>query len=471
MIVNQTVFSFCVTCAKPTKSKKEHYFHEDMKHELRRIENGVGTVQEITKGRIGKYYVETVSKGNSTKFLLRSNTGFEIKEYVKDWDKLFIPQNIDSVPYPPYADSSYYQAEDYEKEKLLDQIKSMIDKTLVISEDAKLFILAQILGSYCLDWMDAVHYLAFIGDISTGKSTILKLLQNLMYRPLYTTQTSDWQILKFLGTDEDCNGVILIDECQNIEKNRDLHDIFKQGYKKLNPISKNGKYYNTFSIYCLAGERLTDDRAIRDRTIPIYTVEGNPKIQLSKMSEECLNYLSGLRDKLLLWKLSNLTRPRNILKPSFFAEDKNEEGKMEKYFVESETEPIKLDISLTGRERELFEDYLLLLHGTKYYTPYKESVLSFLKIRQTNSYDTFEAKLWREIRNSLVGNIIVLSNLDHVIKSESFERPSRKKIVKIMKEKFGAIQDRTGTQRFYKFNSHNIESFDKKYGVTPRLSH
>jgi len=436
-----------------------------MDHYVEKLERTVSSIKKIVKTRQLLKFVESISNGTNPCFLIRSEDRVTREYFLNTRDELFVPHNLDELPYPQYQES-YTTLEELDKEKLLNQIKNWIDQTLVLKEDDKLFILGTIFASYCLDWMDSVHYLAFIGDISTGKSTILKLLQHLMYRPLYTTQISDWQILKFLGTENDCNGVVLIDECQNIEKNRNLHDIFKQGYKKNNPISKGGIFYNTFTIYCLAGERLVEDRAIRDRLIPIHTTESIPQIQLSKVTDNQLKSLNQLRNDLLMWKLYNLTRPVKILKEHPTETWKDEDtGEMYSDTPDPETEPIQLDIKLTGRERELFEDYFILLHGTKYYEPYKQAVLRFLEKRKSYSFDTFEAKLWREISSVLKNNKLILSDLDHVRESESFDKPSKKKLVKIIKEKFGGNQDRKENQRFYKFDSNNIESFDKKYGV------
>ena len=437
MILQQTIFAVCLTCGKGLKSSRDNEAHFRLKHHIIKPQFPTSTLRKITKGRIGSTYVESILRGKTPSLLMRDAEGFKIVEYVESGFEIVIPENPEELPYTQYQDFSHCEPEHLEKDRLLDSIYDAINKTQSLKEDEKLFILAQILGSYCLDWMSSVHYLAFIGDISTGKSTILKLLQKLMYRPLYTTQISDWDILKFLGTDNDCNGVVLIDECQDIEKNRSLHDIFKQGYKKNNPITKNNKSFNTFSIYCLAGERLVDDRAIRDRTIPIYKVEGVPKIQLSRLNEKQIQYFDTLRDKLLLWKLNNLTKPENV----------------------------ELNIKLTGREQELFEDYLILLHGTKYYEPYKQAVLRYLEKRKQYSHDTFEAKLWREIKHSLIDGKLILSKLEHLVEAEDYGKPSKKKLAKTIKEKFGGIPKRIDSQRFYEFEPVNIVSFDKKYGV------
>ena len=376
-------------------------------------------------------------------------------------DETIEPPKSENVPYVPYQFKSVQQLPRVSKSNLLDELWGIINDYVVMEDDEKLLLLAYIFASYHLEWINTLHYLAPIGDTGSGKSTILDLCNKLMYRPIYSEGLSFANIFRLLGNNEEGTGCILEDEIQSIDKDRTKVSGYKMGYKKgnkqakinMNQLDQKQSFYRTFSPKIFAGERLTEDRGLQERTIPIYMIEGKPKFNISRLDKEAELRLIKIRNELLLWKLQNLNKPE-----------------------------ISLDISLEGRNQELFEDFLTIMFGSKFYESYKTVVIQNIKNREESIHSKLEARIWRACRKLMKNNKITFAGIWNYIKSndsvefsgreennqrfvldDGFEITTRS-LSKTLKEKFRGKSKRTSTATTFTFELKVIEQLDQKYG-------
>jgi hypothetical protein len=236
-----------------------------------------------------------------------------------------------------------------------------------------------------MEWTSTTHFLFFVGDRGCGKTNGGKVMGEVGYRCMATGQMSPANIYNFLGTDEEGCGCIFEDEADGIEDDKEKMRIYKSSYAKGHKIPKmdmTGKkkrqlYYNTYCIVVFAGESLPEDKAFRERTVAIYMVKGNPKDNIKRPMDKKWkdDHIIPLRKKLLLWKLQNI-------------------GKQFQ----------RVDSGLTGRDQELFEDFLSVFSGTKHESDASGVVEYYVSQRQQTISDSLEATIFRIIEMHLDEN-------------------------------------------------------------------
>jgi len=376
-------------------------------------------------------------------------------------EETFEPVLKENIPYKPYSFKAAKGISRISKSNLLDSLWEIINDYIVAEDSDKLLILAYIFASYHLEWIYTLHYLAPIGDTGSGKSTILDLCNKLMYRPIYSEGLSFANVFRLLGNDEEGTACILEDEIQSLDKDKAKVSGYKMGYKKgntqakinMNSLDQKQNFFFTFAPKILAGERLTEDSGLQERTIPIYMIEGKPKYNISRLEKEQAEKIQQVRNDLLLWKLQNLLKPN-----------------------------INLDLELTGRNQELFEDFLVVMYGSKYYDSYKKVVLQNIKNREKSIHSKLEARIWRACRKLMENNMVTFSQIwNYIISDESEEftgiseteqryilhdgfEVSTRSLSKTITEKFRAKHKRTRKSVEYRFDSKVIEQLDEKYG-------
>lgn len=299
------------------------------------------------------------------------------------------PLRKDEMGYVPFEFTSEeiqaLESEIFDREYLLDSILEVVQQYSAMSLNEQILLTGDVFLTYCLEWISTTHFLFFVGDRGSGKTNVTQIPGELGYRCMMAGQVSHANIYNFLGTDEEGCGCLCEDEAQDIGNDKEKMRIYKVSYakgRKIPKVDMSGRtkvqiYYNTFCMIFFSGEGLPEDKAFRERTVVVYMVKGNPtdNIKRPKDMKWKEDHIATLRKKLLLWKLYNI----------------------EKGF------PI-IDSGLTGRDQELFEDFLSVFAGTKYESSAKDVVNHYVNQRQQSITESLEAVMFRILEPHLKEN-------------------------------------------------------------------
>ena len=336
------------------------------------------TIPKI-KGYLDRqFYVESVLVDGKPKFLAkRLDSGdVTVKEIIETQDHKVRPLENYECGYYPYSFTSSEVLEltngEISKEELLDEIKGQIDRFIVAKDLDKHLILGNILLSYAQEWIHTLHYPFFVGETESGKSTALHLGKYLNYRCLYGEDIPMADIYNFLGSDEEGTGTIAEDEAQEIIRDREKIRMYKNSYSKGSVkarilLLKNKKqqvFYKTFCPKWFAGEKILHDKGFLERLAIIYMIEGEPKSNIKRATEKEAAELNQIRNKLLVWKLQNIGKDFQ-----------------------------RIDSGLKGRDQELWEDFISVVQGTKYFDKCKRVVTYYIEQRHEVIRNSIEAKL------------------------------------------------------------------------------
>ena len=132
--------------------------------------------------------------------------------------------------------------------------------------------------SYGLPAWDACPYLRLTGPKGSGKSRVLELLEQLVYRPMPTSSASAPTLFRRLHSE---GGVILLDEAESLRRTndpgaQDVANVFLSGYRKGGSADRLEKVgdgfqpvsFSTFGLKALASIGEIPD-ALESRCIPI----------------------------------------------------------------------------------------------------------------------------------------------------------------------------------------------------------
>lgn len=390
----------------------------------------------------------------------------------------FRPLERGEMGYIPYEFASLDEirklwSEDIRKEDLLDGILEAVQRFVDMPRRDQILLTGDTFLTYCMEWTSTVHFLFFVGPSGSGKTTSTYIPRELGYRCMAVGQMTSANIYNFLGTAEEGCGCICEDEAQDIGNDKEKMRIYKSAYSKGQKIPKvdtSGKkvqlYYNTYCMVFFSGEGLPEDKAFMERTIVIYMVRGNPKDNIKKPADRHWKeiHMVPLRKKLFFWRLQNI-------------------GK----------EFPRFDSGLTGRDQELFEDFLSIYADTKYSADAGEVVEYYVNQRQETIKDSPEAAILESLILHLNGEaeIEFVQFWQFLTKSGAFSgafvdkaertyRPDHSddmltynSVSKMLVEKFGAkkrsaIRTVDGKRKkitYYVFDKEALKTHAEKYHI------
>lgn len=378
----------CIKCDEnKDKCTCEHPFYwtfldpKDSKSILKKAES-VGKTSNIIKkikGWIGDTFVESILVDKKPHFFCNVNNKPKLAEKIEFENVIYRPLTVEECGYFPYEFTplsiKLLGDNTPSKEELLIEIKKIIDNFIDICERDKHLILGDLLLSYCQDLIDTVHYPFFVGETESGKSSVLHLFRWLGYRCLYGEDIPNADIYNFLGIYDEATGTICEDEAQDLASNREKIRTYKNSYSRgalkpriigVDSINKKQVFYKTFCLKLFAGEKIPEDRGFQERLAIVHMTEGLPKGNIKRLTDSEKESLQNLRKKLLVWKVMNI---RNGLE--------------------------RIDSGLEKRDQELWEDFLTICHGTKFY-PQCQAVANFyIKQRHEKIWNSLEAKIFK----------------------------------------------------------------------------
>lgn len=399
-------------------------------------------------------------------------------KYINTGKYLVIPPEKSQLGHIPYSFTKLEMEQllsgepvtAYDKDWILDKIMEQINRFIVAPDLVKYLILGDILVTYCLEWINILHYLFFVGDTESGKSSALHLCSRAICLCHLGEDIPMADIYNYLGVDEEGTGTIMEDEVDGLEEAGEKLRMYKSSYAKgstkarivgYQGLKKHQVYYHTFCPKWFSGERLPNDKGMLERIVKIFMLLGNPQSNIKDPSPEEMRELSVLRNLLLVWKIINIP---NGLQP--------------------------ITTNLTRRNRELWESYLRAMHGTKYYDKCLEVVEFYVKQRQESMKNTLEAAIIGLVLSNLDENNVldimnfwensiannpdfpgIMDGYGRVFHSDEFGKISLNSLSKMLVEKFQASKGshtKAGEKRtHYVFRPEILDMLVKKYQIKP----
>lgn len=331
---------------------------------------------------------------------------------------------------------------------------------------------ADTIYTYFQDKIGLTHYLFFVGNVGSGKSNNLRILQYLAYRNMTSTDITAANIYQFLDSMEEGQGTICEDEADDIDDDKDKMRIYKNGYTTGYPVLRtdttNGRKQYRFHTFCFkafAAERTPDStkaKGFNQRIIQLTSLYGSPQYDIS----EIINPAGEEQYQTLL---DELTETRNLL--------------LLYRLVHFNDKIPDIHLNIQNREKQLFKPILRIFQNTetikqllpiisKYVTQNRElnanTLHAFLYrmirelIRIGNSAELESNQIWNRIKDNLQGNEI--PNRPQSFQSVEFGEISQKGIVQTLIDVFGATKSkRHGDGRRYVFDVGKLDRLGKFY--------
>jgi len=350
-----------------------------------KIEHNKKPVLKI-KGWLGSKYVESILFEDRPAFLVYET---RLKKFVTVFrieygNKIFRPLEKHECGYMPYEltreDVEYLNSHVISLDVIFKDVFTEVQRYVAAPLRDQVLITGEVILTYCQEWIDTVHFPFFVGETESGKTTALYVGKALAYRCMVSASLSHANIYNFLGTDEEGVGTICEDEAQDIAYDKDKMKIYKGSYYRGSTVPRvimtnKGReqlYYNVYGCKWLAGENVPNDKAFRERIVVVYMLGGKPQSNLKRSTPEEKEKLRSLRNRLLFWKVQNI----------------------EKGFE-------KIDSGLTGRDQEMWEDFLSIFHGTTFEERAKDVADYYLKQRGESIKESLEARILRILKPML----------------------------------------------------------------------
>jgi len=349
----------------------------------------IPTIEKKVKGWIGSMYVESIVLDGKPVFLCNNNGTVKTEERVIFDTVTYVPLDKNECGYKEYeftgAELSSLKHKTPTKQILLEKSWEITNHFVSSTEINKTLIAIDLVLSYCMEWIDSVHYPYFVGETESGKSTALHLFKASAYRCLYSNGLPHANIYNFYGTGEEACGVICEDECQDLWRDKDKIATYKNSYTRgsIKPIvlttsnAKKQVYYKTYGLKLFAGENIPHDKGFKERLAIVHMVEGLPNGNAKKPTPEEKAKLNFLRIGLLYWKVHNITNG-----------------------LENVTNELK------NRDQELWEDFLRVAKDTDFEERARQVVEYYTNQRHEGIWNSIDAKLFK----------LVLSQLDSDLK-------------------------------------------------------
>lgn len=357
------------------------------------------------KGWISKTeFVESVFVNGKPAFLIiDTDTGkFSVKSRISTPNGPIRPLRKGEMGYMPYE----FTIEEIEKlneseislEEILEEIEEQVRIYFASPVRDRILMTGDLLLTYCQEWISTVHYPYFVGEYGSGKTTGLLLCGVIGYRCLITGSMTYAGIFNSLGSDEEGAGTIAEDEAQTMDN--DKIRLYTDSYSKGKTVPRvrgagftQMVYYKAFCCKWFSGTRTPDDGGLRERLAVVHMLGGKSEKNIKDVysNMELRRPLQTLRNKMLYWKMKNIERGFP-----------------------------KIDSGLTGRDHELWNDFLSIFSGTKFEEDAKKTVQYYLEQRHEAINDRVEPKILTIIKPMLEESLEIelLKIWDAIIESD-----------------------------------------------------
>jgi len=364
--------------------------------------------------------------------------------------------------------------------------KTLASKYIDANDTHLTIVAADDIFTFFQDKLGQTHYLMFVGDNDTGKSTSLVYFQYEGYRAMLDVSITPANIYGFLGNFEEGQGIILEDEADDIHKKAEKMKIYKSGYnagKKVTrtDITNFGRKtigWNTYCFKAFTSEEAPDSNTAKgfmDRTFVLHCVSGKPKYDIQEVTNpagdeehsELLEELLHQRKMLFAYRLLHFQDPIPNIELSVRNREKQLCKPVLRLFQDSkcQDEIGRALADLIGQKRGLKRGTLeskILDEVLKMINENQEKEEQ-RKIDQTKGEWFFKAwepnqipipSLIDRVRTSLDGEYRY--EKDKSFQTEEHGTVTHDRIRSICVDKFGAESKRNQSARYLEFNLENL---------------
>jgi hypothetical protein len=439
--------------------------------------------QSIQKFSLHDMLAEAVLIGGQPYFLIATISGsVDIQRSIELEDKILIPLDKDA-----YINKAYsFLSEDHVKSSIDNAKRATLDtlyhkiksiwKKYVDADDFYLSLCAlDTIYTYFQDKIGLTHYLFFVGNVGSGKSNNLRILQYLAYRNMTSTDITAANIYQFLGSMEEGQGTICEDEADDIDEDKDKMRIYKNGYTTGYPVLRTDTTYgrkqyryHTFCFKAFAAERTPDStkaKGFNQRIIRLTSLYGSPQYDISEVInpageekyQRLLDELLQARNLLLLYRLVHLNDKIPDIRLNIENREKQLFKPIIRIFQNTQTlnELLPIISKYVSQNRELNAN---TLHAFLYKTI--KELIHFEKKAELESN-----QIWDRIKANLQGDEI--PNKPQSFQSVEFGEISLKGIVQILKDVFGATKSKRHEEgRKLVFDVNKLERLGKIYDLS-----
>jgi hypothetical protein len=415
------------------------------------------------------------------KFLQIKDGLAELKENIRLGNLIILPPSEDMYQSKEYNFLSESEIHNYIQraktetfESLFRKVKDVWKKYFDAEEDVINLCAADTIFTYFQDKLGMTHYLLFVGGNDTGKTSALKIFNELAYRPLYDVSLTMANIYRFLDTNEEGNGIILEDEIDDISQDPGKMKIYKVGYQRgarVTRLSGSGKKkksnkqqsYNTFCFKAFGSESQPDfvkARGFIERVLTVHCFPGRPSYDIA----EVVNPLGNSTHRKLHREMQDLRKLLLVFRLIHFRDNLED-----------------VQLSAKGRDSQLCKPLMLLFRNTSIKNQLLKALSRFINEKTNKKFNSFESYLYHVISNLVTEEVNFVSNEDlwrnvvsglsganasygaHSYQSDEFGRVSKRHVTNTCEDKFGAHREHDGKRRIIVFNRSKLLSLKDTY--------
>jgi hypothetical protein len=446
-------------------------------------------------GNSGVLYETIILEGKSV-FVYYDSNAQKLEEQLKFVEQI-IEDNRIIKPTPrdlhvckPYTFASaqmlleYFQkAKNQDLDTLLVKAIKIAKRYVIQPKEVQKLLAIDTIWSYFQDIFSTTHYINATGDNNSGKTVSGNFIKSTAYRVVKLSDPSATHIFRTLGSFEAGQVVIVLDEAEKINDFPDMLTTLKAGYENGDLIPRSNtagnyevEFFYPYDLKFIISEKGLDEykaKGVIDRTFSFNCIPGDPQddIDITEVLEtrvqmmpfeiqERLQELLDFRNTMLMFRLLHYN-------------DKL----------------IDIDVGVRRRNRQLVKPTLQLFYGTKSQQEVEETLEYFLRAKSKRKLNTLEATLvsmvldwfsktepkqqqitksfktvWSECLKALGANIAGEDMTPDEYNSE-LGTIYKKTIAVILKDRLGAENTRSSTQRSLIFDYNTVKAVADNYGV------
>ena len=447
-------------------------------------------------GGSGILYETIILEGKSV-FVYYDSSAQKLEEQLKFVEQI-IEDNRIIKPMPrdlhlckPYTFASeqmlleYFQkAGNHNLDSLLVKAVNIAKRYVIQPREVQKLLAIDTIWSYFQDVFSTTHYINATGDNNSGKTASGNYIKSTGYRAVKLSDPSATHIFRTLGNFEPGQVVIVLDEAEKINDFPDMLTTLKAGYENGDHIPRSNtagnfeiEFFYPYSLKFIISEKGLDEykaKGVIDRTLSFNCIPGDPQddIDITEVLEtrvqtmpfeiqERLQELLDFRNTMLMFRLLHYNEKL-----------------------------IDIEVGVKRRNRQLVKPTLQLFYGTKSQQEVEQTLEYFLRTKSNRKFNTLEAtlisivlewfpktepkqqqitktfkKVWFECLKALGASVASEDMTPDEYNSE-LGTIYKKTIAVILKDRLGAENRRTETERSLVFDYDTVKAVADNYGVT-----